>query len=175
MPKKKEKGEKAEKKPPAPKKVVEEPTVEQPPDPNYQPKQRFDPNDPLFFDLTRPTFEKELLQQERERVEVFSEKKAQLEVSIEKRKREIREKAKEIAKAVPKKLVYVPLEPIKKSEKLKEFEKQIRKGKFLDSEYKKWVNKYDLRYSQTWRVPYVYGNTFESVGLEHHRIWKPVY
>lgn len=137
-------------------------------------KNRFDPNDPVLFDLTLPTFEKELLDQERERVDKLNEKKSQEELVIDRRKKEIKAKVKEILK-IPPPAKYQPLEPVRKSEKLKEYEKQIRKGKFFDVDYKKFLNK-DLQGSSFfWKGSYVYRNTFDSVGLERHLIWKSVY
>lgn len=136
-------------------------------------KNRFDPNDPVLFDLTLPTFEKELLDQERDRVDKLNEKKSKEELVIDRRKKEIKAKVKEILKISPTK--YEPIEPVRKSEKLKEFEKQIQRGKFFDVDYKKYLNK-DLQASNFfWKGSYVYRNTFDSVGLERHLIWKSVY
>lgn len=143
-------------------------------DPNKPLKNRFDPNDPLFFDLSLPTFEKELLDQERERVDKLSEKKSKEELVIDRRKREIKAKVKEILK-LPPPAKYKPLDPVKKSEKLKEYEKQIKRGKFFDVDYKKYLNKYNQPIDLSWREPYVFRNTFDSVGLERHLIWKSVY
>ncbi|KAK4884561.1 hypothetical protein RN001_000832 [Aquatica leii] len=89
-------------------------------------KNRFDPNDPVLFDLTLPTFEKDFLDQERERVDKLNEKKSKEELVIDRRKKEIKAKVKEILK-IPPPPKYQPIEPVRKSEKLKEYEKQIRK------------------------------------------------
>ncbi|KAJ8940609.1 hypothetical protein NQ314_010648 [Rhamnusium bicolor] len=83
--------------------------------------------EPVFFDLSRPMLEKDLLLQEKERVSVFTEKKAKEEVSIDKKRREIKLKAKQLIDNKPVKPKYVPLEPVTKSEKLKELEKSIKK------------------------------------------------
>ncbi|XP_031327751.1 uncharacterized protein LOC116159001 [Photinus pyralis] len=72
-------------------------------------KNRFDPNDPVLFDLTLPTFEKELLDQERDRVGKLNEKKSKEELVIDRRKKEIKAKVKEILKISPTK--YEPIEP----------------------------------------------------------------
>lgn len=131
------------------------------------------PGEPVLYDLTLPTFEKDLLEQEKERVENFNNKKAQEEVDIDKKRREIRIKLKKFVDAKPKPPVYEPLEPVKKSEKLKELEKNIKKGKFFDVDYKKYLNK---EYSQPfmWNKGYEYRPTFDSVGIIRHRIWKSV-
>lgn len=136
-------------------------------------KNRFDPNDPVLFDLTLPTFEKDLIDQERERVDKLNEKKSKEELVISRRTREIKAKVKEILKISPTK--YQPIEPVKKSEKLKEFEKQIRKGKFFDVDHKKYLIRASQAPSFFWKGSYVYRNTFDSVGLERHLIWKSVY
>lgn len=137
-------------------------------------KNRFDPNDPVLFDLTLPTFEKDFLDQERERVDKLNEKKSKEELVIDRRKKEIKAKVKEILK-IPPPPKYQPIEPVRKSEKLKEYEKQIRKGKFFDVDHKKFLNKYLLPSDFFWKESYVYRNTFDSVGLERHLIWKSVY
>ncbi|KAF2900388.1 hypothetical protein ILUMI_05811 [Ignelater luminosus] len=138
-------------------------------------KNRFDPNDPVLFDLTLPTFEKDLLDQERERVGKLNEKKSKEELIIDRRKREIKAKVRDILK-LPSPPHYEPQQPAKKSETLKEYESQIKTGKFFNVDHKKYMLKNNqLITSTNWKEPHVYGNTFESVGLERHRIWKSVY
>lgn len=128
---------------------------------------------PLVYDLTVPTFEKDLLEQEKERVSKLTEKKSQEEYSIEKKKREILMHAKELAK-IPKPKKYEPLEPVAKSAKLKEYEKNIRKGKFFDVDYKKYLYR-EVPERFNWLEPYDYRSTFDTVGITRHRIWKSVY
>lgn len=132
-----------------------------------------EPIEPVLFDQTLPTFEKDLLLQEKERVEKLTEKKSQEEVAIEKKKREIRLKAKEITK-VPPPPKYKPLDPVSKSDKLREYEKSIRKGKFFDVDYKQYLNK-DRNPRVNWMETYDYRNIFDSVGMTRHRVWKSVY
>lgn len=131
------------------------------------------PIETVIFDQTLPTFEKDLLLQEKERVEKLTEKKSLEEVAIEKKKREVRMKAKELTK-VPPPPKYQPLEPVSKSDKLREYEKSIRKGKFFDVDYKKFLNK-DRGPRVNWLETYDYRNTFDSVGMSRHRVWKSVY
>ncbi|KAJ8925341.1 hypothetical protein NQ315_009171 [Exocentrus adspersus] len=59
--------------------------------------------------------------------ELFTEKKAKEEVSIDKKRREIRQKIKQFVDSKPPKVVYQPLDPVQKSEKLKEIERNIKK------------------------------------------------
>ncbi|KAK9871931.1 hypothetical protein WA026_015181 [Henosepilachna vigintioctopunctata] len=94
-----------------------------------------------LFDLTLPTFEKDVIQQEKERVENFTEKKAKEEIAIDKKRREIRQKAKELTDKKIKPPKYEPLEPVTKSEKLRELEKNIKKGKFFEVDHKKYLQK----------------------------------
>lgn len=127
----------------------------------------------LVFDLSVPTFEKDLLEQEKERVSKLTEKKAREEVSIEKKKREILNNARALAK-IPKPKKYEPLEPVTKSAKLKEYEKNIRKGKFFDVDHKQYLYR-EVPEKFNWLEPYDYRSTFDSVGITRHRIWKSVY
>lgn len=128
---------------------------------------------PLVYDLTIPTFEKDLLEQEKERVSKLTEKKAKEEYSIDKKKKEILLHAKELSK-IPKAPKYQPLEPVTKSPKLKEYEKSIRKGKFFDVDYKKFLYR-EQSERFNWLEPYDYRSTFDTVGIRRHRIWKSVY
>lgn len=127
----------------------------------------------LVYDLTVPTFEKDLLEQEKERVSKLTEKKSKEEYGIDRKKREILMKARELAK-IPPPPKYEPQEPVSKSAKLKEFEKNIRKGKFFDSEYKKFLYR-EPPERFNWLEPYDYTSTFDTVGISRHRIWKSVY
>ncbi|KAF5291346.1 hypothetical protein FQA39_LY03497 [Lamprigera yunnana] len=124
MPKKKEKRSKKSGKDKDLKTVVEVGEGEAPR------KIRFDPKDPVLFDLSIPTFERDILDQERDRVGKLDEKKSKEELSINRRKQEIKAKAKEVLK-IPGPKKYEPLEPVKKSEKLKEYERQIQKASKL--------------------------------------------
>lgn len=127
----------------------------------------------LVFDLTVPTFEKDLLEQEKERVSKLTEKKSKEEYSIDRKKREILLKARELSK-IPPPPKYEPQEPVTKSAKLKEYEKNIRKGKFFDEDYKKFLYR-ELPERFNWLEPYDYASTFDTVGISRHRIWKSVY
>lgn len=153
----------------APKKPLT--TVSQPP--TQSDVKQIDKKEPVIFDLTLPTFEKDLLEQEKERVSKLTEKKSKEEYAIDRKKREILMKAKELSK-VPPPPKYEPLEPVTKSAKLKEYEKNIRKGKFFDTDYKKFLNK-DRGDSFNWKEKYDYRNTFDTVGIQRHRVWKSVY
>ncbi|XP_072388055.1 uncharacterized protein [Diabrotica undecimpunctata] len=131
------------------------------------------PTEQVLYDLTVPILEKDLLQQQKERVEVFNEKKAKEEVSIDKKRLEIRKKLREMAANKPPKPKYVPLEPVVKSEKLKELEKSIKRGKFFDVDHKKYLNK-ERSTPFNWLEPPEYRNIFNTVGIMRHRIWKSV-
>lgn len=133
-----------------------------------------EPIEPVLFDLTLPTFEKDLLLQEKERVEVFTEKKAKEEVAVDKMRKEIRVKLKKFVDNKPKPPKYQPLEPVKKSEKLKELEKSIKRGKFFDVDHKQFLCK-ERPQPFNWLEAYEYRNTFDTVGIMRHRIWKSVY
>lgn len=148
-------------------------TVEKPPEPAAPAASTEPGKRPLVYDLTVPTFEKDLLEQEKERVSKLTEKKAREEVTIEKKRREILMNAKALAK-IPKPAKYEPLDPVIKSPKLKEYEKNIRKGKFLDTDYKKYLYR-EVPEKFNWLEPYDYRSTFDTVGITRHRIWKSVY
>lgn len=131
------------------------------------------PNGLVLYDLTSPTFEKDLLLQQKEHVDNFNEKKAKEELDIDRKRRDIRMKMKEVSSTSKGKATkYEPLEPIKKSDKLKELEKSIRRGTFL-SDHKKYLNE-DYPQQFYWNRRHEYRNTFDSVGIIRHRIWKPV-
>lgn len=155
--------EKAPKRPP---KIVSQP----PEDANSRPISVIEP---VIFDLTLPTFEKDLLEQEKERVSKLNEKKSKEEYVIDRKKKEIVLKAKEISK-VPPPPKYEPLEPVTKSDKLREYEKSIRKGKFFDVDHKKFLNR-ERGSSFNWKEGYDYRNTFDTVGIGRHRVWKSVF
>lgn len=127
----------------------------------------------LVFDLTVPNFEKDLLEQEKERVSKLTEKKSKEEYSIDRKKREILLRARELSK-LPPPPKYEPLEPVTKSGKLKEYEKSIRKGKFFDVDHKQYLYK-ERAERFNWLEPYDYRNTFDTVGMSRHRIWRSVY
>lgn len=133
-----------------------------------------EPQKCVVYDLTVPLLEKDLLLQQKERVEVFTEKKAQEEVSIDKKRRDIRQKIKNFRESIPPKPKYIPLDPVKKSEKLREYEKSIKKGKFFDVDYKKFLNKNRNHERINWTEPHEYGNTFDTVGIMRHRLWKSI-
>ncbi|KAG5876467.1 hypothetical protein JTB14_010156 [Gonioctena quinquepunctata] len=118
-------------------KKLSQPAVE----PLVEPIVREVPKERPMYDLSAPLLEKDLLQQEKERVGNFTEKKAKEEVSIDKKRREIKMKMKQMKDNMPPKPKYVPLDPVKKSEKLKELEKSIRKGKFFEADHKKYLTK----------------------------------
>lgn len=128
----------------------------------------------VVYDLSVPILEKDLLLQQKERVEVFTEKKAKEEVTIDKKRRDIRMKIKQFKDTLPPKPKYTPLEPVTKSEKLKELEKSIKKGKFFEVDHKKYLNKNRDIERINWLEPAVYGSIFDTVGIMRHRIWKSV-
>lgn len=160
-PKRKERGPK---KPPPVVKKIEEPERNIP---------KVEAIEPVFFDLTLPTFEKDFILQEKERVENFTEKKAKEEYSIDRRKKEIQLKAKQIVAEHPKPK-YVPIEPIKKSAKLEDLEQSIKKGEFFTIDHKKFLVKDRPSRVENWR-DYQYKNVFDSVGVARHVLWKPVH
>lgn len=128
----------------------------------------------VVYDLSVPMLEKDLLQQQKERVEVFNEKKAKEEVSIDKTRRDIRQKIKQFRESIPPKPKYIPLEPVLKSEKLKEYEKSIKKGKFFEVDHKKFLNKNRSFERFNWLESSEYGRIFDTVGIMRHRLWKSV-
>ncbi|XP_066142594.1 titin-like [Euwallacea fornicatus] len=127
-----------------------------------------------IFDLQTPTFEKDFLEQEKERVEAFKEKTGKEEAKVDKQRREIKLKAKKLMDSKPPTPKYEPLEPVRKSEKLREYEKNIKKGKFFDVDYKKFLTK-EHNGQFYWLDTYQYRNTFDTVGIRRHRVWKSVY
>ncbi|XP_074035651.1 LOW QUALITY PROTEIN: uncharacterized protein [Leptinotarsa decemlineata] len=88
-------------------------------------------------------------------------KKASEEVSIDKKRREIRMKMKKMMENKPPIPEYVPLEPVKKSEKLKELETSIKTGKFFEVDYKKYLNK-ERSEPFNWVEPAQYGRLFDT-------------
>lgn len=97
--------------------------------------QRQPPEDPLELYQERLRREEE---EEKRRMKQRMEEKVQKdEVRIDKLRAEMRKKSKELR--VDKPPPYKPLEPVKKSLKLKEWEKSIRKGTFFDDEHTKQV------------------------------------
>ncbi|KAJ8983126.1 hypothetical protein NQ317_001871 [Molorchus minor] len=94
---------------------------------------------PIFYDFTSAVGWEDLLLEGKQRVSDFTEKKAKEEVSIDKRRREIRLMASRIFQNRPIRRDYVPLGPAKKSDKLKELENLIKSGSFFDIDYKKYL------------------------------------
>lgn len=131
------------------------------------------PNGLVLYDLTSPTFEKDLLLQQKEHVDNFNEKKAKEELDIDRKRRDIRMKLKEFSASKPSTKSYEPLEPVKKSDKLKELERSIRRGTFFGDHKKYLSEEYPQQFY--WNRRPEYRNTFDSVGIMRHRIWKPVY
>lgn len=130
----------------------------------------------VIYDMSMPSFEKDTILQEKERVEMFTEKKAKEEYTIEKKRREIRLKVKEIIANTPDPTKYEPVEVPEKSAKLKELEMSIKKGEFFSVDHKKFLSK-GLKYQSktNWlNDTYVYKNTFDTVGMSRHKIWKSV-
>ncbi|KAL1514013.1 hypothetical protein ABEB36_003342 [Hypothenemus hampei] len=150
------------------------PIVSQPVEVSSEAARRVMAIEPKIFDLQTPTFEKDYLEQEKERVEAFKEKTGKEEAKIDKQRREMKLKVKKILDTKPPKPKYEPLEPVKKSEKLREYEKNIKNGKFFDVDYKKYLNK-EHNGQFYWQNTYQYRNTFDTVGIMRHRIWKSVY
>lgn len=137
---------------------------------NAEPKK---PTGPVFYDLSVPLLEKDLLLQRKERVSVFNKKKANEEMAINKLRREIREKIRRLVDNKFARPVYVPFRPVEKSDTLKELERKIRRGKFFEFDYKKFLTRqYPFRYN--WLEPPQYGSVFDTVGIMRHRVWKSV-
>lgn len=131
----------------------------------------------VIYDMSLPSFEKDTILQEKERVENFTEKKAKEEYTIEKKRREIRLKAKEIISKNPEPIKYEPVEMPRKSAKLQELEMSIKKGEFFSVDHKKYLNK-GLKYQSktNWlNDTFAYKNTLDSVGISRHKVWKSVY
>lgn len=131
------------------------------------------PTGPVFYDLSVPLLEKDLLLQRKERVAVFNRRKATEETEINRIRREIKLKIKRLMESRLSRPEYVPLEPVKKSEKLREIEHSIKRGTFFDVDYKKYLNKeYPFRFN--WLERPQYGSVFDTVGIMRHRVWKSV-
>lgn len=127
-----------------------------------------------MIEFTAPVLEKDLLEQEKERVAAFKEKSGKEEAKVERTRREIRLKAKKLADTRPPVPKYEPLEPVRKSERLREFERSIKQGAFFDNDYKKYLTR-DRSGRFNWLEKYQYRTTFETVGIQHHRVWKAVF
>lgn len=128
-----------------------------------------------IFDLQTPTFEKDFLLQEKERVEAFKEKSGKEEARVDKQRRDIKLKVRQLKDRIPPAPKYEPLEPVRKSTKLEELEQSIKKGQFFDVDYKKYLTKEYGTGQFYWSDTYQYRNTFDTVGIRRHRVWKPVY
>lgn len=130
----------------------------------------------LIFDMATVNLEKDVIEQEKERVSNFTEKKSKEEWSIEKRRREIATKAKQLIANKPPPPEYVPLDPVKKSAKLEELEASIKTGDFFMVDHKKYLTKERHRGARSWKEPFQYKNTFDSVGMgSRHLLWKSVW
>lgn len=137
------------------------------------PTVKLEPIEAKIFDFQTPTFEKDTLEQEKERVEAFKEKSGKEEARVDKQRRDIKLKIKQLKIPPPPK--YEPLQPVRKSAKLEELEQSIKKGQFFDVDYKKYLTK-EYRSGQFyWSDTFQYSNTFDTVGIRRHRVWKPVY
>ncbi|CAG9762300.1 unnamed protein product [Ceutorhynchus assimilis] len=151
------------------------PPVVSPPEKDLADRRKTIVPDTKLFDLTTQTFEKDFLEQEKERVEAFKEKTGKEEAKVDKQRREIKLMVKKMRDSLPPKPKYQPLEPVRKSEKLRDMEKSIKKGKFFEVDYKKWLTKENNHEPFHWMDTYQYKKTFDSVGIIRHRIWKSVY
>lgn len=129
---------------------------------------------PKLFELAPVNLDEDILAQEKKRVENFTEKKAKEEIEIIKKLRDIRMKVKDMKIKKPVVLAYEPLEPVKKSEKLRELEKNIKKGNFFDVDHKKYLSKNSVREPFNWLEKYEYGNVFDTVGILRHKLWRSV-
>lgn len=127
------------------------------------------------YDLTTISFEKSAIEQEKERIEKLTEKTSKEEYTIDRRKREIVLKAKQLIANSPPPPKYVPLEPVTKSAKLKELEQSIKKGDFFTADHKKYITKNRRVRNTSWKEQtFDYKNTFDSVGISRHLLWKSV-
>lgn len=136
---------------------------------------KLEPIESKIFEFHTPTFEKDTLEQEKERVEAFKEKSGKEEARVDKQRRDIKLKVKQLKEKIPPPPKYQPLDPVKKSAKLEELEQSIKKGQFFDVDYKKYLTK-EYRSGQFyWSDTFQYSNTFDTVGIRRHRVWKPVY
>lgn len=155
-----------------PKKVP--PVAATPAEPTPDPARRKTIIEVKLFDLQTPCFEKDLLEQEKERVEAFKEKSGKEEARVNKQRLDLRQKVKKMIAERPPVPKYQPLEPVTKSEKLREYEKSIKKGKFFEVDHKKYLTRNHAEPFH-WLDTYQYRNTFDTVGIMRHRIWKSVY
>lgn len=126
------------------------------------------------FDMTSVQLEKDILEQEKERVKNLTAKKDGEERNINTKRREIRILAKKIVESLPRPK-YEPLEPVKKSEKLLDLEASIKKGTFFTTDHKKFmVNKSLRRRKYDWKEPFEFQNVFDTVGINRYKLWKCV-
>ncbi|XP_030763397.1 uncharacterized protein LOC115887965 [Sitophilus oryzae] len=128
-----------------------------------------------MIEFTPPVFEKDLLEQEKERVAAMKEKTGKEEAKVDKTRREIRMRAKNLMDSRPPPPKYEPLEPVRKSEKLREMERSIKQGAFFDTDYKKYLVRERNSWPVNWLEKYQYRNTFDTVGIQRHRVWKSVF
>ncbi|XP_071053873.1 triadin-like [Onthophagus taurus] len=127
------------------------------------------------YDMSTVQLEKDTIEQEKERVKKLTEKKNVEERSINIKRREIIQKAKQLLKDIPP-AKYVPLEPVKKSEKLAEWEQSIKKGNFFEVDHKRFINKDLKRHRKVnWKEPFAFQEVIESVGINRTKVWRPVY
>ncbi|KAF7283309.1 uncharacterized protein LOC143196228 [Rhynchophorus ferrugineus] len=125
------------------------------------------------IEFTQPVVEKDLLVQLRERVASKKEKRGKEEAKVDRARREIRLKARKLIESQPPPPKYEPLEPVRKSERLRELEQSIKQGDFF-VDYKKYLNR-ERDFSFNWLEKYQYRHTFDSVGIQRHRVWKSVF
>lgn len=125
------------------------------------------------FDMASVQLEKDLIEQEKERVKKMTQKKDGEERNINSKRREIRLLAKKLLENLPKPK-YVPLEPVKKSEKLMDLESSIKKGTFFTNDYKRFITKSLRRRKVDWKEPFQFQNVFDTVGINRYKLWKCV-
>ncbi|KAI4466967.1 hypothetical protein MML48_2g00000337 [Holotrichia oblita] len=126
------------------------------------------------YDMSSVQLEKDILQQEKERVKNLTAKKDGEERSINTKRREIRILAKKLLESLPRPK-YEPLEPVKKSEKLLDLEASIKKGTFFTTDHKKFIVTRSLRRRKyDWKEPFQFQNVFDTVGINRYKLWKCV-
>ncbi|GJQ80816.1 hypothetical protein Trydic_g9403 [Trypoxylus dichotomus] len=141
-----------------------------------EPFKPYIPKKARIFEMTPINLEKDVIEQERERIKKMAAKKATEERSINSKRREIKFILKQIQANLPQNLPkYVPLEPVKKSERLMDLEASIRKGTFFTVDHKKYISP-SLRYRRTnWNESFQFRRGFNTVGVTRFRSWRSAF
>lgn len=123
------------------------------------------------YDLSIPTFEKDTIEQEKDRLDKIKSGRSNKDWELEKKKMEIKKMARELTKEKPS-TKYEEMEPVKKTDKLQTMEKNIKSGKFFDVDHKRFLK--TGRGRPTSYEKFDYTSTVVSVGTAGRSYWKPL-